>query len=200
MDAQLILGLADGESGEALLDDESGDAVVALALVGHREDDERVCIAAVGDEDLSAVQEPVVAHVDSLGLLSGCVGTRVGFGQTESAELLAGEQVGQVLCLLLVSAVVEDRPAAQGSVSRDDNSSGCADSGEFFHSDRIRDVVGAGAAVFSGERNAHHTELSHLFDIFLGESVFLIDVSSDGFDFGKGKFPYQFSYFLLLFR
>ena len=200
MDAQLILGLADGESGEALLDDESGDAVVTLALVGHREDDERVCIAAVGDEDLSAVQEPVVAHVDSLGLLSGCVGTRVGLGQTESAKLAAGEQVGQVLLLLFFCTEVEDRPAAQRSVSRDDNAGGCANSGEFFHSDRIRDVVGTCSAVFSGEGNAHHTELSHLFDIFLGESVFLIDVSSDGFDFGKGKLPYQFSYFLLLFR
>ena len=104
--------------GEVLLHDEGGDAVVALGLVGHGEDHEGVGHVAVGDEALGAVEDVVVALQHGQGLLAGGVGAGVGLGQAEGADLLAAQQVGQVLALLLLGAVLKDGGAAQGGVGR----------------------------------------------------------------------------------
>ena len=49
-------------------------------------------------------------------LLTCGVGTRVGLGKTESAELPSGKQVGQILHLLLFGTEFIDGSAAQGGV------------------------------------------------------------------------------------
>ena len=56
-DTHLLLVLTGGEAGEVLLNDEGGDAVVALALVGHGEHDESGGNVTVGDEALAAGQK-----------------------------------------------------------------------------------------------------------------------------------------------
>ncbi|CAN4021913.1 Spermidine/putrescine-binding periplasmic protein, partial [Dysosmobacter welbionis] len=103
--AHLLFVLAHGEAGEAALHDEGGDAAGALGLVGHGEDHEHVGHVAVGDEDLGAVEDIVVAVQLGLGLALGGVGTGVGFGQAEGADLVALGQHGQVLGLLGLGAV-----------------------------------------------------------------------------------------------
>ena len=54
-----------------------------------------------------AVEDVVVTLQNGSGLLAGSIGTGVGFGQTESTQLAAGEQVGQILALLLLGAVLK---------------------------------------------------------------------------------------------
>ena len=60
-DAQLVFLLPDGESRETLLDQEAGDPLVPLGRVGISEDDEQSRLAAVGDPELGAGQDPFVA-------------------------------------------------------------------------------------------------------------------------------------------
>ena len=191
--------LTGGEAGEALLNDEGGDAVVALGLVGHGEHHESIGHVAVGDEALAAVEDVVAVLVlDSSGLLAGSVGTGVGLSQTESADLAAAQQVGQVLPLLLLGAVLINGSAAQRGVSGNDNSSGAADLGQLFHAHGIGQDVAAGAAVFLGEVNAHHAQLRHLLDGLHGEALFLIDLLSQRLDLVLGEFPVHLAEHLLL--
>ena len=72
---QLVLGLADLEAGIGALNDEGADLLLlAAALVGDKagdgNDDEHIGKACVRDEDLGAVQLPVVALVNGEGLLA----------------------------------------------------------------------------------------------------------------------------------
>ena len=198
-DTHLLLVLTGGETGEALLNDEGGDAVVALGLVGHGEHHESIGHVAVGDEALAAIEDIVAVLVlDSGGLLAGSVGTGVGLGQTERTDLAAAQQVGQVLPLLLLGAVLINGSAAQRGVSGNDNSSGAADLGQLFHAHGIGQDVAAGAAVFLGEVNAHHAQLRHLLDGLHGEALFLIDLLSQRLDLVLGEFPVHLAEHLLL--
>ena len=82
--------------------------MVALALVGHGKDHEGIGHVAVGDEALGAVEDIVVALQHGHGLLAGGVGAGIGLSQAEGTDLLAGEQVRQILHLLLLGAVLKD--------------------------------------------------------------------------------------------
>ena len=168
--------LTGGEAGEVLLNDEGGDTVVALALVGHGEHDESGGNVTVGDEALAAVEDVVAVLVlDSGGLLAGGVGTGAGLGQTERADLAAGQKVRQILHLLLLGAVLENGSAAEGGVGGNDNSGGAANLSELLHAHGITENIAAGAAVLLREVNTHHAELGHLFDGLHGEALFLIE-------------------------
>jgi hypothetical protein len=59
--AQLLEPLALIEAGHPLLDDQRGEAAVAGRLVGLAQDQDEIRPAAVRDEHLGAVQDPVVA-------------------------------------------------------------------------------------------------------------------------------------------
>ena len=107
--------------------------MVAGLGVGHGKDNDGAGHSAVGDEALGAVEHIVVTLQNSGGLLAGSVGAGVGLGQAESADLLAAEQVGQILHLLLLGAVLIDGGAAQRGVGGDDNTSGAADLGQLLH-------------------------------------------------------------------
>ncbi len=76
-DTHLLLFLSNREARVSLLDDESADTFGAKTLVGHSDDDEHVGVGAVGDENLAAIEHPVVAILDSHSLLTCGVGTGV---------------------------------------------------------------------------------------------------------------------------
>ena len=97
MQAKLLLVLANREAREGALYDKCRNASGALGLVGHSEYYEYVSNVAVGDEDLGAVEDIVVAVQLGLGLALGGVGTGVGFGQAEGADLVALGQHGRYL-------------------------------------------------------------------------------------------------------
>ncbi len=172
--------LADGEAFHALFHDQAGDALCALGLVGHTEDDEDISIACVCDEDLGAIDQIVVALVFENSLLACSVGSCIGLSQTESAELLAGAQIREIFLLLLFGAEMIDRPCAKGGVCRNCNTSGSTDFGNLFDALCIGQLIETSSAVLLRERNAQKTHLSHHRDILLGESLLLIKLSSDG--------------------
>ena len=197
-DTHLLLLLTNGEAGEGALHDEGGDAVVAGLGVGHGEDDHGAGHSAVGDEALGAVEHVVVTLQHSGGLLAGSVGTGVGLGQTEGANLLAGQQVGQILHLLLLGAVLIDGGAAQRGVGRHDDAGGAADLGQLLNAHSVGQHIAAGSAVLLGEVDAHHTQLAHLLHGLHGEALLLVQLLGQGLDFGLGKLAVHLADHLLL--
>jgi len=204
-DTHLLLMLALREALVVLLHDESGDllhgaAALVGGLAGDGDDDEGISHVAVGDEALGAVQDVVLAGLiqHSGGLLALGVGTGAGLGQAESADLLAGAQVGQILHLLLLGAVLKDGGGAQGGVGGNDDSGGAADLSQLLHAHCIGQHIGASAAILLGEVNAHHAQLRHLLDGLHGEALFLIDLLSQRLDLVLGEFPVHLAEHLLL--
>ena len=181
-DTHLLLLLADAEAGVGLLDDEGADALGAEALVGHGDDDEHVGVAAVGDENLAAVEHPLVAVEDSGGLLTGGVGTGVGLGEAEGADPLAAGELGQVLHLLLLGAGLKDGGGAEAGVGGEDDARGGADAAELLDGHAVHDVGAAGTAVLRGDGDAHQADLGHLLNGLHGETLLLVDFGGEGLD------------------
>ena len=158
--------------------------------IGHSEDDEGVGLGRVRDEALRAVEDVVLAGLIELGdrLLAGGVGAGVRLGQAEGAQLAAGQQVGQILHLLLLRAEGIDRIAAQRSVRADDNGRGAADLSNLFNGHRVGEVVAALTTILLGERDTQEAVTGQLGDRLFGEALFLVDFLSQGFHFGLRKF------------
>jgi len=118
-DTHLLFVLTNAEAGIGTLYNESGDLLAGLLGVlligddaGNGNDDEHIGKAGIGDEDLGAIEDPVVAIQHGKGLLTLCVGAGARLSQTESTNPLAAAQLGQVIFLLLLGAVLIDRSAA----------------------------------------------------------------------------------------
>src|SRR5437764_10725747 len=91
------------------VDEEGGDAaLVALAPVGDGEDDREVGFAAVGDEDLLAVEHPFVALADRGHRDVGGVRAGVRLGQRETALALALDGGEEVALALRRRALIKD--------------------------------------------------------------------------------------------
>ena len=188
-DAHLLLVLAHGEAGIGALHDEGGDLLHRAAPLvgvgaGDGEHHEHVGVARVGDENLGAVQDVVFAGLvqHGGGLLALGVGARAGLGQAEGADPLAGAQLGQVLHLLLLGAVLKDGGAAQAGVGGHDNAGGAAHLGQLLNGHHVAQHVGASAAVLLGKIDAHHAQLGHLLDGLLREALLLVHVRGQGLD------------------
>ncbi len=80
--------------GELQVDDEGGNALVFQALVRGGEEHAGPLVAAVGDEDLAAVDDEMVAVALVGGGDGGRVAAGVGFGEEEATDDLAGVQAG----------------------------------------------------------------------------------------------------------
>ena len=133
------------------------------------------------------------------GLLSGSIGTGIGLGQAKGADPLAGAELGQVLLLLLLGAVLKDGGAAQGGVGGHNDSGGAAHLGQLLHRHGISQHIGAGAAVLLGEIDAHHAQLGHLLDGLLGEALLLVDLLGQGLHLILGELTVHFPKHLMLF-
>ncbi len=198
--AHLLLVLTHGEAGEGFFHDEGGDTMVAGLLIGHGEHHKGVGHGAVGDKALGAVKYIVVAIQHSHGLLAGGVGSGAGLGKAESADLLAGKQVGQILLLLLLGAVLKNGSAAQRGMSGDDDGGSSANLGQLLHAHGIGENVAAGAAILLGEINAHHAELCHFLHGFHGKTLFLVKLLCQRLYFSFGKFAVHLTEHQLLVR
>ena len=64
-----MLNLADREARSVLFNDERGNSLIALGLIGHGKDNIYVSLSAVSDEALAAVKNPMVTIEDCHGLL-----------------------------------------------------------------------------------------------------------------------------------
>ena len=122
----------------------------------------------------------MVTSVNSGGLLHSSVGTSIGLGQTEGADPLARGELGQVLHLLLLGAMLHDGSDAQRGVGREDNARGGTHAGEFLNSHDIHLHGTAGTTVLLGHGDTHHAELTHLLDCLDGETLLLINLGGKG--------------------
>ncbi len=108
--AQGVHDAAHVEAGRVSVDDEACDAAAALVGVGAREDDAEVGPVGAGDEDLRAVDHPVVALAHRLGADGARgVGTAGWLGEAEESALLAAQHGEEVALLLVVVGLVELR-------------------------------------------------------------------------------------------
>ena len=140
----------------------------------------------------------MVALIHSKGLLALCVGAGAGLSQAESTQPFAAAQLGQVLCLLVCSAVLIDRSSTQGGMGGQDNTCGAADLGQLLDSHDVGQDVAACTADGLREVDAHHAQLSHLLDGLLGEIFLRVNLFGKGFDFVLSKFFVHFLYHSLL--
>ena len=133
----------------------------------------------------------MVAFLYGCGLLGGGVGAGVRLGEAESADPLAAGELGQVLLLLGLGAVLQDGGAAEGGVGGDDDAGGSAYAAELFHGHGVEYVVGAGAAILLGYGDAHDAELGHLFYGLHREALRLVNLGCERLYFLFGELPYH---------
>ena len=90
------------------------------------------------------------------------IGARLGLGQPERAEALAGAQPRQPLPLLLLGAEQVDRLRAERGVRAQRDRDRGVDARQLLDRERVGERVGAAAAVLLGERDAHQAQLAEL--------------------------------------
>ena len=107
--SQLVQRPRDVEAREVGVDQEQAEALVPGRLVRPRHQEAEVGPPAVRDEDLPAVDDPLVAVPAGRGLDGGHVGAGIGLGDPQAGDLLAADGRAQVPVLLLGAAEPLDR-------------------------------------------------------------------------------------------
>ena len=184
-DAELLLFGADDQAGEALLDQEGGE----MLLVDLGEDGEQLGKAAVGDELLGAVQDIVLAVVGEhrRGLGAEGVAAGAGLGQTVGGAPLAGDDLAEILFLLGLGAVVDERQGADAGVGRIGYGKGAAE-GHLLTDQHGRGLVQFQAAVLF--RGIHHQQAqlaAFLHAVDHDVEVLLVDLFDLRSDLGGDK-------------
>jgi len=187
-DAHLVLFLAHGAAGESLVHDKGRDALESLGGIGHDPGDIGFGDAAVGDENLAAVQDKVVALAHGRGFLGGRVRARAGLGQGEAADFLARGQIRHIFFLLRLSAEGQDGVQAGRCVHGINGGMAGAHGRDFFNGDDIGQVVAAAAAQFFGREQAEKSQFAHALDRGGGEFLFAVNFRRDGQDFFLREF------------
>ena len=151
---QLLVDVLGGEALGALGDQEALDA-----LVGCGPHDGDVGDRPVGDPHLLAVQDPVITVAARAGAHRAGVRARVGLGQAEAADRLAGGHARQPLLLLLLAAPAPDRVHGQRALDRDQRADAGVAGLELQAGQAVGGGRGARAAV-AGEVHAQDPQLA----------------------------------------
>jgi hypothetical protein len=175
------------EALHALLDDEGGDAARAQLGLGLGVDHHRVGVGAVGDPHLAAVEQVVAALVLGLELHADDVAAGAGLAHRQRADVLAADQLGQVLALLRLAAVALDLVDAQVAVRAVAQADAGAGAADLLHRHHVRQVAHVGAAVGLGHGDAEHAELAHLAPQVHRELVAAVDLGGARRDLGLGE-------------
>jgi hypothetical protein len=149
--------------------------------VRHRKDQGRPADAAVGDEDLRAVDDVTAAVPDGERLHPSGIGTRIGLGEAEGPDALARGHRRQEAALLLLAAEADDRIDGEQKPDRR------ADPRDLLDRDRAANAVELGAAECPRRLQSEVLQRLHLFDDFPGKTGVTIDVVGDRTQFGIGK-------------
>mmetsp|Transcript_42159 Transcript_42159/g.73303 ORF Transcript_42159/g.73303 Transcript_42159/m.73303 type:complete len:438 (+) Transcript_42159:41-1354(+) len=166
----LALDLRSGQALHALLQDETTD--VTGIVLGP--DDEHVRHGGVGDPVLGTGHlEAAIGLGAGTRLHAGGVTAVVGLGETEAANLDSLGQVRKVLLLLLLGAVVVNRPHDQRRLYTHGGSVATVDSLDSVGDQTIRVVTHtcASIALESRAQKAHFTHFSHDVNIKMFLSV-----------------------------
>ena len=179
--------VAEGKAFPALFNNECRDAARADVRRGDREYHIGIRLGRVGNENLAAVEQVVVALVDRGRLRAARIRAGVGLGQAERADLFALCQRDQVFLLLLLGAERENWPRAERHMGGQDNARAAVYARKLFNGDRVAQHIQPGAAVFFRIGQPHIAELAHLFYRFRGESVFFVHEESLRLDLALRK-------------
>ena len=127
--------------------------------------------------------EPLTTHEPSRSSarvrVAPGVRARAGLGQPERGELPARGEVGQPLALLLLVAEEQDRHRPERGVRGHRDRDGGVDPRQLLDRDRVRERVGAGAAVLLRDRDAHQPELGHLGDELVREALLAVELGGE---------------------
>src|SRR5229473_6787158 len=107
MHAQLLQGTRDLESGGALLDEQQVVALVAALAIRLCHDQRPAAAGATGDEDLSAVDDEVVAFLPRGGGDASHVGAGIRLCDRERSDLLTADRRDYPFALLLPGPELE---------------------------------------------------------------------------------------------
>jgi len=176
--AELLHRLGDHVARGAVRDDDVGD----LALAGDRRDRHArgdVC-PGIRDEHLRAVDDPFAVLEPRGRSRRAGVGACVRLGQPERRKLPAGSKAGKPLAPLLLVPEVVDRQGAEGVVRGERDRDRRVDARQFLDDDRVRERVGACAAVLLGDCHTHQAELGELRRQLVGEAFLAVEFLGDG--------------------
>ncbi len=158
------------EVDRVLGDDEAGDALVAAPGLGAGGDRKDLADAGVGDEDLGAVEQVVIAlvHRGRGGAAGIAAGARL--GESEAAQHPARGEQRDVAPLLLLGAELHDGRGAEVGVGADGERVAGVHLGHLVDGDVVGELVHAGAAELLAPGHAQEAELAHGLDVFPGEA------------------------------
>ncbi len=198
-DAELGLLLALAQAGGVLADDEGGLAAGAERRVDGGDDDVDVGDAAVGDEDLGAVEDPLVAVALRRRLQALHVGAGLRLGHRVGAELdlvAAAEALGDPLGDLLGRAGGGDARGGEAGAGDRQGDAGAAPV-ELFGRDHLHLALGvAGRALDALE--AAEALLARLLDHLPGDALLFVVLAGGGPDHLAGEGPAALLELLLL--
>ena len=158
--AQLFLDPRHDKAWCSRIDDETGDALFAGALVGDSEHDRHIGILAGSDELLDAIEHiPIAALLGARGDGAG-IRSRLRLGQTETAERFATRERLQEVFFLRVGAECIEWSAHHGVLDADNGRRRAIACCDFLQRNGERHVVHRGAAPLFGHDHAHRAKLT----------------------------------------
>eukprot|EP00128_Syssomonas_multiformis_P018563 Colp12_sorted_trinity150504_noHs@10700 len=179
--AHLLQLLALVETSHAFLDKEEGDTVGALCGVSLGSDHDKPSHGTVGDEHLGAVEDPTAVHLLSVGLDAGDVTASAGLGHREGTNGLTAGHLGEVLQLLILSAVVLEVGHHDVGVKGEAGAS-AARVGLLLPDDGAVENVGTGTTILVRGSAAKKTRFTGLEPNLLGNLAFSLPLVVEGLD------------------
>ena len=107
------------------------------------------------------MQCPAAVHFGRPRFHAAGVAAMIGFGQAETADLLAAGQPGQVLLTLFGAAISVNRIHDQGTLHAHRAAVAAVNPFDLARNQAIADIIQAGRAVFFGQGRAQHAQLAH---------------------------------------
>ncbi len=130
----------------------------------------------VGDPELRAVEDVAVALLVGAGAHRNDVGAGAGFRHRQRADVLAGNQLGQVFLALRVVAVAADLVDAEVGVRAVGQADRGRGAGDFLHRHAMGEIAHAGAAPFLLDGDAEQAERAELRPQIAREGVGAVDL------------------------
>ncbi len=147
--------------------------------VGAGGDGEDLADAGMGDEDLGAVQDEMVALVDGGGGRPAGVAAGARLGQAEPAQHLAGGEQRDVPPLLLLGPEFDDGRGAQVGMGADGERVAGIDLGQLVDGDVVGELVHPGPAELLRPGHAEQAEFAHFADVVPGKFRGAIEFAGD---------------------
>ena len=169
--------------GKFFLHDERRDALVSGRRIDRRQQDEDAGFLGVGDPQLLAVQDVLIALQLRASLQRERVGAGVGLAQRIGSHRVSAHP-RQVALLLLVGGPAHQRVVHQRVLHIDDHAHRGIDARQLLHRKDGFEECSAAAAVLLRDLDAHQSQFEEVLDQRRLEDALLVhflNVRSDGF-------------------